>query len=82
MGLTKEINCTHYENPKNGMVRCGGQLCLVMCDPGYISDRRTAFVYRCIEETKQWKTLPEGKMLPWPNCRKLPEVNSLEVLRQ
>lgn len=75
IGVPKSFECPHYDNPKNGVVKCGGRLCLVKCDDGYRHGSDTAFVYRCNPKTGQWISLPVGKKTPWPDC--VPRMVSL-----
>lgn len=67
-GVPESFECPHHDNPQNGVVKCGGRLCLVKCDEGYRHGKNTAFVYRCVPKTGRWTTLPVGLKTPWPNC--------------
>ncbi|XP_057310737.1 uncharacterized protein LOC130648694 [Hydractinia symbiolongicarpus] len=68
-GIPKTFKCPRIPSPRNGVVRCGGSLCLVECNPGFQQDSNTAFVYKCSRETGEWSTIPKGKPIPWPECR-------------
>lgn len=72
-GVPDNFKCQKLREPKNGKVRCGGTLCLVQCNPGYMQSVHHAFVYQC-GITNKWTTIPADKSIPWPDCD---EVNNL-----
>ncbi|XP_066933802.1 uncharacterized protein [Clytia hemisphaerica] len=73
-GVPKDFECEHMTAPANSKIKCGGRLCLVKCDEGYVSHPKNAFVYRCKVETKEWITLPKGLPLPIPGCIKISDL--------
>ncbi|XP_057311507.1 uncharacterized protein LOC130649272 isoform X2 [Hydractinia symbiolongicarpus] len=68
-GIPKSFKCPRIPSPRNGVVKCGGSLCLVQCNPGFKHDIDHAFVYNCSGEIGEWSTIPKGKPIPWPNCK-------------
>ena len=74
------IPCKKYPKPVHGTVRCGGNLCLVQCDHGYLRNEQHAFIYKCDTKLNEWKSIPEGKPVPWPDCDEVTNLFSRWIL--